>query len=74
LAYFEALYPLEYKNYGFWWRIRLQFEKLPEIKAYYQRPDAVYEPYLPPKLPFAPSKKKVKLAYWKIKAKLFIIS
>jgi len=29
LAYFEALYPSEHKTYGFWWRIRHNFDELP---------------------------------------------
>jgi hypothetical protein len=37
LYYFETLYPSEKDNYAFWWRIRHNFERLPEIKAYYQR-------------------------------------
>ena len=26
LNYFESLFPTEHKNYGFWWRIRNNFE------------------------------------------------
>ncbi len=48
LAYFETLYPSEHKNFGFWWRIRHNFEELPGVKAYYKRPDAIHGPYLPP--------------------------
>jgi glutathione S-transferase len=40
LYYFETLYPSEKNNYAFWWRIRRNFEALPEIRAYYQRPKA----------------------------------
>jgi len=67
LAYFEALYPSEHKNYGFWWRIRHNFDELPEIKAYYKRPDAIHGPYLPPTAAFSPGPRKVKLAYWGIR-------
>lgn len=67
LAYFEALFPSEYKNYGFWWRIRHTFEELPEIKAYYQRPDAITGPYLPPHAKLSPSGKRVKLCYWPVR-------
>ena len=37
LNYFEAFFPSEHKNFGFWWRIRHNFEELPQIKAYYKR-------------------------------------
>jgi glutathione S-transferase len=67
LAYFEALFPSENKHYGFWWRIRHNFEELPEIQAYYKRPDAVHGPYLPPSALINPAGKKVKLGYWGIR-------
>lgn len=67
LAYFETLYPSEHKNFGFWWRIRHNFEELPGVKAYYKRPDAIHGPYLPPHAALAVSKRKVKLAYWGIR-------
>ena len=37
LNYFESFFPSEHKNFGFWWRIRHNFEELPQIKAYYKR-------------------------------------
>lgn len=67
LPYFEALYPSEHKNFGFWWRIRHNFEELPEIKAYYKRQDAVHGPYLPPSASLNPAGRKVKLGYWGIR-------
>jgi glutathione S-transferase len=67
LAYFETLYPSEHKNYGFWWRIRHNFEELPGIRAYYKRPDAVHGPYLPPYAALAITPVKVRLAYWGIR-------
>jgi len=67
LYYFEHLYPHEKANYGFWWRIRHNFEALPEIKAYYTRPDAMKEPFLPPFAVLSPSLSRVKLSYWGIR-------
>lgn len=29
LNYFEALFPTEHKNYGFWWRIRHNLSEVP---------------------------------------------
>lgn len=66
LYYFETLYPSEKSNYGFWWRIRHNFESLPEIKAYYSRADALRGPFFPPSAALSP-KVKVKLAYWGIR-------
>ena len=34
LYYFENLFPGERKNYEFLWRIRSNFEAIPEVKAY----------------------------------------
>jgi hypothetical protein len=42
-------------------------ESLPEVKAYYDRPDAVQYPFLPPFALLSPSLPKVKLCYWKIR-------
>ena len=67
LAYFETLYPSEHKTYGFWWRIRHNFDELPGIKAYYKRADAIHGPYLPPHASLSVSGRKVKLGYWAIR-------
>ena len=67
LAYFEALFPSEHKNFAFWWRIRHNFEELPQIKAYYKREDAITGPYLPPSALVAPTGNKVKLCYWPVR-------
>jgi len=48
LNYFESFFQSEHKDYGFWWRIRHNFEELPQIRAYYKRADAVHGPFLPP--------------------------
>jgi hypothetical protein len=66
-SYFDALYPSERKNFSFWGRIKHNFEQLPQTKAYYQRPDAVHGPYLPPGSSVAPKNNHVKLAYWGIR-------
>lgn len=65
--YFEALFAEEKANYGFLWRIRHNFELLPGIKAYYQRPDAITDPFGPPMLALQPKYRKVKLGYWGIR-------
>ena len=67
LAYFEALFPSEHKNYGFWWRIRHNFNELPQIKAYYKRPDAMHGPFLPASALVVPKANQVKIAYWNIR-------
>ena len=67
LYMFEFLYPTEKKHYQFWWRIRHSFEELPGIKAYYKRPDAISEPFVPPIFPFTIKFHRVKLAYWGIR-------
>jgi hypothetical protein len=67
LAYFETLYPGEHKNYAFWWRIRHNVEELPQVKAYYLRPDAIHGPYVPPYAALAVKPRTVKLAYWGIR-------
>jgi glutathione S-transferase len=67
LYYFETLYPSEKSNYGFWWRIRHNFESLPEIKAYYTRPTALKGPFYPPYAALSPKLNNVKLAYWGIR-------
>jgi hypothetical protein len=40
---------------------------LPGIKAYYKRPDAISEPFVPPFFPFTIKFHRVKLAYWGIR-------
>lgn len=35
LSYFETFFPSEHKNFGYWWRIRHNFEELKEIRSYY---------------------------------------
>ena len=67
LNYFESLFPSEHKNFGFWWRIRHNFEELPQIKAYYKRKDAVHGPFLPASASVNPSGRKVKLGYWGVR-------
>jgi glutathione S-transferase len=67
LYYFETLYPSEKQNYAFWWRIRHNFEALPEVKAYYQRPNAIKTAFLPPHAALTPKPHSVKLAYWGIR-------
>jgi glutathione S-transferase len=67
LYFFETLFPAEHRHYAFWWRIRHNFEELAGVKAYYLRPDAVVEPFVPPFLPLQPRYKRVKLAYWSIR-------
>lgn len=67
LYYFEALYPSERKNYGFWWRIRHNVESLPGVRAYYTRPDHVSLPFVPPFAALQPKLEGVKLAYWGIR-------
>jgi len=37
LYYFETLYPHEKTHFAFWWRIRDNFNALPEISAYYEK-------------------------------------
>lgn len=69
LYYFEALYPNEKGNYPFWSRIRHNFECLPEIKAYYERPNAMKEPFMPPMAAIQPKLAKVKLGYWKVRGR-----
>jgi glutathione S-transferase len=63
----EETYPELRKEYSFLWRIRHNFEQLPGIRAYYTRPDAVFDPFLPPFLPVQPKYRKVKLGYWGIR-------
>ena len=67
LAYFEALFPTEHKNYGFWWKLRFNFNELPEIKAYYKRPDAFHGPFWPTMASLQPKVNNVKIAYWNIR-------
>lgn len=67
LYYFETLYPNEKKNFHFWWRIRHNLESLPEVRAYYNRPDAIHGPFLPPFAVLTPFLTKVKLCYWGIR-------
>lgn len=69
LYYFETLYPSEKHNYAFWWRIRKNFEALPEIKAYYQTNNAIKSPFLPPFAPLNPKFNRVKLAYWGLRGR-----
>jgi glutathione S-transferase len=67
LYYFETIYPTERHTYSFWWRIRRNFEELPGVRAYYTRPDAIAEPFLPAMMPVKPTYHRVKLAYWAIR-------
>ena len=67
LNYFEALFPTEHKNYGFWWRIRHNFSELPQTVSYYKRPDAMHGPFLPPMAAVQPTGPKVKLGYWGVR-------
>jgi glutathione S-transferase len=60
----EALAPHFRKEYKFLWRIRHNFEQLPGIRAYYDRPDAVAEPFIPG---LDIKYRKVKLGYWGIR-------
>lgn len=46
--HFEKIYPEEYKNYPSLQRIRDNFNNLPEIKEYYDSPNAIKGPFLPP--------------------------
>jgi glutathione S-transferase len=69
LYYFETLYPSEKANYPFWWRIRHNFEARPEIKAYYQRPNAIKGAFLPAYAPISPKFHDVKLGYWGIRGR-----
>lgn len=67
-SYFlEEIFPEVRNDYRFLWRIRHNFEQLPGIQAYYQRPDAVAEPFVPPMVPIQPKYRKVKLGYWGIR-------
>lgn len=52
--YVEKLSPETYEKFGFLKRLRTAFEKLPEIKKYYEQPTATKGPFLPPiaALPF----------------------
>lgn len=55
-------------DYRFFWRIRHNFEQLPGIRAYYERPDAIAEPFVPPIVTsIQPKYRKVKLAYWGVR-------
>jgi glutathione S-transferase len=67
LYFFETIFPSEHRHYLFWWRIRHNFEELPGVRAYYQRPDAVTEPFVPSFLPLQPKYHRVRLAYWGIR-------
>lgn len=67
LYYFETIFAGQEQQYAFWWRIRDNFEQLEGVKAYYSRPDAVSEPFLPPMVPIKPVFRKVKLGYWAIR-------
>ena len=68
LYLFETLYPSERKHFEFWWRIRKNFEALPEIQAYYKRKDAVVLPFFPPNFAaLQPKLHHVKLGYWGIR-------
>lgn len=67
LYYFETIFPTERHTYSFWWRIRRNFEELPGVRAYYDRPDAVSTPFVPAMVPIQPSYHRVKLAYWGIR-------
>lgn len=67
-SYFlEEIFPEVRNDYRFLWRIRHNFEQLPGIQAYYRRPDAVAEPFVPPMVPIQPKYRKVKLGYWGIR-------
>lgn len=46
--HFEKIYPEEYKNYPSLQRIRDNFNNLAEIKEYYDSPNAIKGPFLPP--------------------------
>ncbi len=67
MYYFETMFPNEKGNHPFWSRIRHNFESLPEIKAYYDKPNAIKEPFLPSFAAIQPKLNKVKLGYWKIR-------
>lgn len=67
LSYFETFFPSEHKNFGYWWRIRHNFEELEEIRSYYKRPDAIVGPYLPASSLVPIVGKKVRHGYWGIR-------
>jgi glutathione S-transferase len=46
--YFEGIWPEHTKEYPEFTKLRERFNNLPEIKAYYERPDAIKGPFLPP--------------------------
>jgi glutathione S-transferase len=67
LYYIEDTFTELRKNYGFLFRVRHNFEQLPGVRAYYDRPDALVEPFLPATMPNQPKYRKVKLGYWGIR-------
>jgi glutathione S-transferase len=68
LLYFvDLIFPEEKANLEFWWRIQSNFEKLPAIRSYYLRPDAVANPFGPSFITFQPKYRNVKLGYWGIR-------
>lgn len=48
MEYLQGIWPEHAKEYPDLLNIKEKFNALPEIKAYYQRPDAVKGPFLPP--------------------------
>lgn len=46
--YFEGIWPQHIKEYPELLKLRERFNNLPEIKAYYERPNAIKGPHLPP--------------------------
>jgi len=67
LYYLEKALPDLKKNYPSLFRVRHNFEQLPGIRAYYDRPDAVADPFLPATMPNQPKYRHVKLGYWGIR-------
>lgn len=67
LYFIEEIFPELRTTYSFLWRVRHNFEQVPGIIAYYSRPDAVAEPFVPPMIPIQPRYNRVKLAYWGIR-------
>lgn len=45
--YFQKLYEEQYVNYPFFGEIRKAVESLPEVKKYYEKPNAIKGPFLP---------------------------
>jgi hypothetical protein len=67
--YFSTAFPQEYQNYSFWETIRENFNSLPEIFSYYQRENALVEPFLPPQMATMTPKfrETIILGYWGIR-------